>query len=104
MLALIDERSQIFSVMIWAQNNDHPFHRASNPVSINLLHIILFHKVHFVDGLRQRCESLLLHLSIFQLSVFSIEPIELFVMSLQIICEVVNILHFDSSVHFLGFH
>lgn len=48
----LKELSQVFGVVIWAKNDNYPFHWASYPVTVNLLHVVLFNEIHFVDSLR----------------------------------------------------
>ena len=85
----LSQLPQVLGMMVRSQYDNDPLHGSSDPISIDLLHIVLFNQVHLVDGLRQSCQSLLLHLPVLQLSILSIESIEFLVMCLKLVSKVI---------------
>lgn len=70
-ILILKQSPQVFRLMIWSKNEDNPLHRSSDPIAVNLLHIVLLNGRHPVDSLGHSSQCLLLHLSSLVLSILT---------------------------------
>jgi len=90
--------------MIGTNDQHNPFHRSSDPLSIDLLNFELLRTLHVVDSILQCNESLFLHFLVPKNRVSYIGPVLLVVLLvylLQILSKVIKIHVLNHGVHLL---
>lgn len=95
---------QVSNLVVRSENEDDPFHRTLNPLTVHLRDFILWFALHSVDRVMKRIQGVFLHLFVSKLVVANAGPVllQIFLVNLlQVFGKVLEVQLLHLCVHLL---